>query len=98
MKPEAIRQWEDAIYHRAIDGLPRAKDGSFDEVQAIAAIAALLAIDIDREKERRAARIIKDRSRPDSTDPGGLLVFDGRQIRFRAGAPGSLWERPCRGK
>lgn len=82
MKPEAIRQWEDALYHSAVDPLPRAADGSYDERMAIEAIACRIEINIERERERRAEKILKDRSRPENTEPGGLLVFMGDRYAY----------------
>jgi hypothetical protein len=82
MKPISVREWEDAIYNRAITKVNRARDKSFLETDLENALADLIEVDVAKERRRRAKEIISGRAKSGATDPAGQLTLPGLDKYF----------------
>jgi hypothetical protein len=76
-RPIHIREWEDALYAKAEATVQRAPDRSMSEVDLENAIAALIEIDVEKERRKRAKEVLANRSRPGATEPEGQLMLPG---------------------
>lgn len=65
------------LYEQAVAGVTRAPDGSYREDDLIAELIKLINIDTQREKAKKAKRIIDNLAKPGATEPDGQLCLPG---------------------
>lgn len=74
---DALREYEANLISAAKGNTTRAENGSFNEEELIANLAAIIPFDVDKERRRKAHSIIARSKRPGATKSNGQLLLPG---------------------